>query len=151
MMSQFNNTKSKSLQEWVDMYERKTGEKVILPPGFVMYWLPKRGFAQFKVDKEGSILMIHMVCGDIHYWHDTALLMCMQNDIDHISTVCTRDVYAYMRMFGWNVVEEFDKDGDKRFICRDEAGCKVIITQRTRADDGKSHTYWVTHYLKERL
>ena len=52
MMSQYSNTKSRSLEEWTEIYEKKSGEKAILPPGFVLYWLPKRGFAQLKVDTD---------------------------------------------------------------------------------------------------
>ena len=95
--------------------------------------------------------MLYQVCGDIHFWHDMGKLMCMQNNLSHLATICTRDVYAYMRIFNWEIVEDFDVDDAKRFICRDDAGCKVILTQRDWGDDGKSPTYWVTQYLLERV
>lgn len=151
MINQFTNTKSRNLREWVEIYKNKTGEDVLLPKGFVMYWLPERGFAQMKVDVEGSILMIHMMCGDIRFWLDMAKLMCMQNNIDHISSICTRTIESYIRIFNWQVVEEFNKDGFKRFICRDSAGCKVMISPKGVDENSGEVSYWVTQYLKERL
>lgn len=150
MINQFTNTKSRSLKEWIDIYEKKTGEEVVFPKGFVTYWLPTRGFAQLKADAKSKALDVHMVCGDIRFWHDMAKLMCIQNNLDCICTICTRDVNAYMRIFNWGVAEEFNIDGFKRFVCRDEAGCKVIISPKSVDEKGEI-SYWVTQYLKERL
>lgn len=151
MINQFTNTKSRSLQEWIAKYEQKTGEEVVFPRGFVTYWLPERGFAQLKVDAEGSILMIHMMCGDIRFWLDMAKLMCIQNNIDHIASICTRKIESYIRVFNWEVVEEFNVDGFKRFICKDGAGCKIIISPKGVDELTGDVSYWVTQYLKERL
>ena len=38
----------KTLKEWVEKYETERDDPVVCPKGFDMYWLPERGFAQYK-------------------------------------------------------------------------------------------------------
>ncbi len=140
--------KARTLQEWIDMYEKKTGDKAVLPEGFSLYWLPNRGFAEYKIDENSGILMIYAVCGDGKFWRDLGELICRLNKLKCISTICTRNVETYIRFWHWKIVEGQNKDGKKRFVCRDELNRPVILTYKG-ADDKGEPAYWVTQFINE--
>lgn len=138
------------LGEWIKRYEEKTGDKFLLPKGFQLYFLPERGFAQFKIDFEGSILMIYQACGDAKFWRDVGELMCIMNNIDHISTICTVNIDAYIRIFGWKPYNVENVNGQKRYHCYDTLGRKVIATFKGIDEATGEPSYWVTQYLRDK-
>lgn len=148
-MTKDNNAKTKTLKDWIKFYEDKTGDSVSLLDGFQMYWLAERGFCQYKIDIEGKMLIIYQVSGDAKFWHDMGEIICLANNLDYMSTICTRNINAYMRFWKWEVAEEFNVNNQKRFICKDVHGRKVIITHQGINDKGNP-TYYVTQYLNER-
>lgn len=135
-----------TLEEWIKRYEEKTGDDFMLPPGFTLYWLPNRGFAEYRyVD---DILVVYQLCGDIHFWYDLACLLCIQKGGVSVSTVCTCPIRPYLRLLGFKVREEYEKNGKYRFICEDKLGRKVIATYRSTDDTG-CDTYFVSSYMSE--
>ena len=142
---------SETLNYWIEKYERKTGEQFKVPKGFRLFFLPARGFAQFKVDQQGKMLVVYQLCGDANFWRDLGEIICWQNDLRYISTICTRSIKPYIRLFGWSIISEFEKNSQKRFICKDKQDRKIIITHKGKDTDEKLPTYWVTHYLRERV
>lgn len=140
--------KSRTLEEWIKFYEDKTGDPVLLPVGFQMFWLAERGFCQYKIDVEGKMLIIYQVSGDAKFWHDMGEVICLANNLDYMATICTRNIKAYIRFWQWSIVEEFDINNQKRFICKDINGRKVVITHQGINDKGNP-TYYVTQSMKK--
>lgn len=97
----------KTLEEWIKIYEEKTGDTHTVPKGFKLLYLPDRGYAAFAFNKEDSALMIYEVCGDAKFWHDTGVLYCKQNGLRDIITLCTRNIRSYIRFWNWQIEEEF--------------------------------------------
>ena len=121
---------AKSLKEWIDEYESKTGDKFFTPAGFRLYWLPERGFASMKPDFEGKMLII---------WQETLI------------SICTRPVIPYMRAFHWEVLDEECVNGQYRYLCQDSAGRAVVLTHKDSGNkDNPNPEYWVTHYIKRK-
>lgn len=135
-----------SLNEWVKRYEDKTGDEFILPSGFQLFWLPNRGFAQYKFSN--GILVVYQVCGDIHFWYDIACLMCIQNGGKAVATICTCPIRPYLRLLGFEIEEEETRNGQKRYICKDQFGRKVVATYRSTDNTG-CDSYFVTSYMNE--
>lgn len=111
MTEQFTNFKT--LDEWIRIYEEKTGDKHDVPKGFTMYYIPNRGFAvysMFKMNKPDDCILVYEVCGDAHFWHDIAVFMAQQNNVRNLMTLCTRNIHAYCRFWGWKINETFNND-----------------------------------------
>lgn len=142
-----NIHKPKSYDEWCEYYEIKTGEKVEQPQGFVTYFLEDRGFAQYKADFDGSVLFIYQVTGDGRFWRDVGELLCSINGLKAIVTITPRNIKPYLRLFGFKITQELEKDNQKRFICKDNQGRDVIATHYGTAFMGKP-MYTVTQYIK---
>jgi len=141
----------KRFKEWVDKYEEKTGEKAILPPGYVLQFLPSRGWSTYKIDTAGSMLVVYQSCGDLKFWRDVAELIASTNKLKCICTSCLLDIEAYIRFFGGKIVEKQEHNGQFRYICKDYLGRKVIATYRGNLEKTGKPCYWVTQYLYELL
>lgn len=139
---------ARPLTEWVRIYEEKTGDTAALPKGFRLFYLAERGFAMLMADPESRIMFVWQVCGDGKFWRDFAELQCAAADLDYICTICTREILPYIRGFGWKIVRQEERDGKRRFSCRDSVGRKVLITHMCLKDDGRPQ-YYVTHYLNK--
>jgi hypothetical protein len=136
----------KTLEEWVEKYETERDDPMVCPKGFDMYWLPERGFAQYKfVD---GILVVYQICGDIQFWFDLAKLICLAKGGHAVSTVCILPILPYLRLLKFKIVKKEERDGHFRFWCKDEAGRKVIATYKGTDEEG-TDSYYVTIYVKE--
>lgn len=142
--------KGKSLKEWIEIYEAKTGDKAEIPFGYQISYLAERGFCIYKPDKERDIIVVYQTCGDGKFWRDCMELKACVLGINCIGTICTRPIKPYIRAFGWEILKEFEVDVSKRrFICQDSIGREVIITFKDFNDKGDPE-YWVTHYLNKK-
>lgn len=141
--------KPKPLREWLKIYEEKTNDKAELLNGFQLFYLPTRGFMMIKALPNGSILYIDKVCGDGKFWRDHAELMAHSLRFDHILTVCNREIRSYIRDFGGEILLEQNINGEKRFLCQDNIGRKVLATFRGKDKNGNDE-YYVTQYINEK-
>lgn len=140
----------KTLKQWAEIYESKTGDKAELPNGFRMCYLAERGFCVYKADKENDMIFVYQVCGDAKFWRDYAELQACNVGVNHVCTICTRHIKPYIRTFGWEILKEFEKDVNcKRFLCQDSIGRQVIITTKDFRENGEPN-YWATHYLNKK-
>lgn len=137
----------KSLEEWIQRYEEKTGDEFMLPAGFQLWWLPNRGFAQMRLYED--LVIVYQLCGDIHFWYDIACLIAMMNGAKAVSTISTVSIRPYLRLLHFKVKQTEEKEGKYRFLCEDMYGRKVVATYRSTDDTG-ADTYFVTSYMKER-
>lgn len=146
--------KAKSLQEWIDFYELKTGDKFYIPQGYGLIYLAERGFALMKLEAESKMIFVYQVCGDGKFWHDYAELYAAGVGFECVATMCTRSIRPYIRAFGWKIEKEFNcispdtNPGkvERRYLCRDSIGRPIVITLCGYEDNG-NEDYWVTHYL----
>lgn len=139
--------KGLSLAAWIDIYEKKTKDKVDLPEGYQLLYMAERGFAVIKPDYESKMMIVYETCGDAKFWRDVCELMCCSNGLEIIATICTRHIRPYMRAFGWKLLKEECVNDQYRFICEDSIGRLIIITHKDISDSTGEATYWVTQYL----
>lgn len=140
----------KSLRQWINIYEKKTGDKARLPSGFRLIYLADRGFASMRPFPDKKIMVVYQTCGDAKFWRDFAELMSIGMGIECICTICVRHIRPYIRGFGWEILKEECIDGQYRFRCQDSTGRLVVITHRGTNDDTGEPNYWVSHYIKQK-
>ncbi|MEG2583915.1 MAG: hypothetical protein RSA27_05370 [Oscillospiraceae bacterium] len=148
-MENYKITRStaKTLNEWIALYERKTGNKVEFLKGFTLLYLPERGFSLMKEDTEWHILMIYIVCGDAKFWHDVGEVIAKSKCCRCISTICSREIEAYIRFWHWRIIDKQDINNQKRYICIDTQNRTVVITNNGVNEETNTPTYWVTQYI----
>lgn len=138
--------KPKSLRDYINLYEKKTGDKFVVRNDYVLFFLPERGFMTAKPDLEASMLIIEYVCGDIHFWHGFAELKCRELGLAHIGTFCNRNIDAYLRNVGVEILDEQNIDNKRRLLCQDSIGRMVLVTYQADLGEGKEQ-YTVVQYL----
>lgn len=95
------------------------------------------------------MMYIHEACGDGKFWRAFAELMCRELNLNILGTICNRDIELYLKAMEFDVLVTQDINGQKRYICQDNIGRKVIATYRADRDGGDPE-YWVTQYLDEK-
>lgn len=135
----------KTLNQWIDKYEEKTKDEFSLPNGFNLYWLPERGFAQYRLHE--GLLVIYQLCGDIHFWYDLAKLLCVSNGGYAVSAVSILPIKPYLRLLKFKIEKEETVNGKHRYYCTDDSGRPVIATYKGTDKDG-TDSYFVTCYVK---
>ena len=140
-------SKPRTLEEWVQFYEEKSGEKLEVPKGFLFHWMPTRGFSVMKPDMQGKILMIYSTCGDGKFWRDVGEMLALNNGMTKLMTICIRKIEPYIRFWHWKITKVQDVNGQKRYFCIDELGRNVLITHRGVNKNTGQPTYSVTQYL----
>ena len=140
------------LEEWIKKYEEKTGDKHTLPDGYVQYFLPDKGYAQYAMVKEAAnCLYIYETCGDADFWYSLGKMLAVNNNLKFICTICTREINAYMRFWKIKEVsmtteENGTEEGAVRINCVDKNGDKITITPMFKREDGRIG-YACTHEL----
>lgn len=140
-------SQGKELLAWIQEFEAKTGDKFYYIPGFTTWYLPTRGFCQWKDMPEDKTILIWNVCHDAKFWRDSLECVAMQFGYDRLMTVCILPIKAYIRYWGWKIRQDFEKDGVHRYICSDAMGREVVCTPQSIGDDG-SVNYYVTNELR---
>ena len=136
------------LQGWIEKYEKKTGEKFEHQKGYKLFFLPKRGFCQMRMD--GELLILGQVCGDGRFWVDHSRLLASVVGCKAIGTFAVRkNIEAFIRLWGYRVyrTEELP-DGLKRYFGIHKDGTKGQVSPYGERADG-SVVYMVTWEVKQ--
>lgn len=127
----------KTLDEWIALYEKKTGVVFKPEPRCKMAYFPDRGFAEFGAYK--GMIIIYQLCGDAKFWKQVAEVLAMEHGFNHLGTWCIRDIEPYIKFFDAEIerVEELP-DGLKRYHCRfKDTGKPVTCSPRYYLKNGK--------------
>ncbi|MBR1805926.1 MAG: hypothetical protein IJ774_05985 [Selenomonadaceae bacterium] len=130
-------SKTKTFEEWVALYEKKTGVKFQRQPICQLAFFPDRGFAEFAAAK--GILVIHQLCGDAKFWKQVGEVLAMEHNLKACGTWCIRDIEPYIKFFNAEIerVEELP-DGLKRYHCRfKDTGKAATCSPRFKSENGK--------------
>ncbi|AXB82594.1 hypothetical protein ACG98G_04770 [Megasphaera hexanoica] len=143
-------TDRRELLGWIQEYEKRTGDKFQALPGFTLWYLPDRGFCQWKPMDKNKTILCWSLCHDAKFWRDALECVALQFGYDRIMTVCILPIKAYIRYWGWKIEQDFVKDdGLHRYICSDKQGREVVITPKCVFKDG-SVNYFVTNELRRK-
>jgi len=135
----------KTLDEWIKIYENKTGEMHELPNGYEQYFLPDRGYCQYIMDTERDVLYIYELCGDAKFWFDLGVVMCKQNKLRYITSICIRHIKPYIRFWGWHIDEVLhEENGAVRMNGKNKEGLAVTISTAWLNNDTGEYAYYCT-------
>ena len=135
--------KDMPLDDWIAEYERKTGEEFKPTPGFKLFFFPNRGFAEIRVTEK--MIIVRQMCGEAKFWKDLVGFFAQALGIYHVGTYCIRNIYAYIRLFGFHVVSTEDlNDGYKRLFCVDKYGNKGQASPAWKSTRTGVDAYYIT-------
>lgn len=95
-----------TFEEWVKIYEAKTGDKHVEERGVRTIWDERRGYAQFMLDSDRRVLTVIEVCGDGRYWYNFAVEFCREHNVPLLCTTCTRKILPYIRSWGGKITKK---------------------------------------------
>lgn len=119
-----------TFDEWVDRYEAKTKEEMILPDDYDMYFVPSKGFMSYKII-DGTFIMGDTSTDDMEFMSDFVYEQIRKHNCHAIATNCLRNPKAYLKRThrcGSNAVLDLNLSGyrpDKRWYWtfREEITC----------------------------
>ena len=134
---------TKSLEEWIKLYEKKTGTAFKAAPRATLQFDADKGFAEFGVFKD--MVIIGQLCGDAKHWKNFGENLAKQLGLNHLGTWCIRKLEPYIKFFNVEVdmIEEAG-EGLKRYHGHfKDTGKKALFSPRSRNSAGKI-VYMVT-------
>lgn len=94
------------MQGWIEMYERKTGEKFIRKENFKLLFLPDAGFCEIGLYGENKSVNVYRVCGDIKVWKQIIESIAQLFGFNTITAIIIRKMKPFIRLWGGQVTEE---------------------------------------------
>ena len=137
-------SKTKTLPEWIELYNRKTPEPFKRDERFRLFFLPDKGFCE--IGNTEKMIVINQLSGDGRFWKKFAEELARENRFKMCGTWCVRkQIKAWIRLFGFTVTEtENFPDGLKRFKGIDENGRKGRMSPAYDGKTGEFKNYYVT-------
>jgi hypothetical protein len=111
--------KAKTFDEWVNLYEHKTGEEFIVFEGFRLAFDPVDGFFLFKVDEKDGVKFINIAHTCVTSWKwviDSLRDYAIAVGATYYATATKRNEKAYAKLTGGIRKPEYDYDGYKVFV-----------------------------------
>lgn len=126
----------KTFEDWVKIYEQKTGTEFKPEPRARLKFEPEKGFAEYGVYED--MVVIGQVCGDAKYWKKLGEDIARQLGLNHLGTWCCRKIEPYIKFFDVEIeMTEDAGEGLKRYHCRQkENGKKAMFSPRSRNSAG---------------
>lgn len=90
----------KNINDWIDLYNKKSGEQFCLLPNATMWADHKHGFVTWEMIN-GIFWIRHCSC-DAKYWKPIILSFCRGIGISHIYTLTRRNPQAMAKAIGCN-------------------------------------------------
>ena len=118
---------TKTLEEYIKMYEKHIKEKFQFNTGFSFFYHPEHGFCEYKIEDTG--LYIWQLCGDLKYWVDIGYKVCQQFQLPAMSAYILRHPKPFIRKLGFKIVKTEHEDGYYRFACKNKSGEELVATQ----------------------
>ena len=89
----------KSLNDWIDLYNKKSGEQFCLLPDATMWADHKHGFVTWEI-KDGILWIRHSSC-DVSYWKPILLSFARGLRIPYICGMTKRNPKAMAKVTGF--------------------------------------------------
>ncbi|MBO6178550.1 MAG: hypothetical protein J6M62_03830 [Selenomonadaceae bacterium] len=126
--------KTKTLEEWADLYEKKTGDKLDRSQKATFYF-PDKGFGVYSV-ADDMIVILH-VCGDGVFWRQIGEVLAIERGLHKLGAICVRkNIKAYLRCFDMKITnEEILKDGKIRYFFEHKHTGKLGRATPTNGDE----------------
>ena len=132
---------SKTLEEWIEIYNRKAKTEFKPDEKFTLVYRPDKGFCELSCDY--TKVLVGAVSGDGKFWKKIAEKFARRMGLTECGTTCVRrEIRAYIRLFGHKIISvdenknlhgilTQDKDGNFAFLAETvfengEHGYKIL-------------------------
>jgi len=132
---------SKSLDDWIKIYNKKIPEGFKRDERFALFYLPEKGFAE--VADVGKMIMVNQLCGEFKFWRWFAESLAQKLGYTHAGTICIRNIKPYIRMAGFVPYDTEKTSQGDRYFCKDKR-----TGQKGQASPAGAGTYYVTWEVK---
>lgn len=117
---------SKTLDEWIEIYEKKADEKFNPKTDRQLVFDSAKGFCQIGFS-DGK-LFVYQVCGDGKHWRNFAEYVARNLGIENCGTTCVRkNIRAFIRLLGYHITKTNEKNNLKCFSVEDANENKAIV------------------------
>lgn len=133
-----------TFEEYVKVYEKKTGDEHDCPDGYTTLYDKDKGYAQYKV--ENNRLYIYEVCGDGRYWYDLGIKICQDHNIPFIVTVCTCKIKPYLRLMKLKPTTEYkqpERNNALKFEGVNHLGLRFFGWAAWWDEEKQKHAYYI--------
>lgn len=133
-----------TFEEYIKVYETKTGDKHICPSGYTTLYDKDKGYAQYKV--ENNRLWVYEVCGDGKYWYSLGIRMCKDHNIPYLCTICTRDILPYIRLMKGKITKKEiqpERNNAYRLEGVNHLGLRFFVWAAWWDGEKQQHAYYV--------
>lgn len=134
-----------TLNGYIKKYEKRTKEKFEPKHGFKLFYLPDRGFCEYKITDD--MVMIYQLCGDGKFWRDYGVLLAQLTGRKVIGTICIyKNIKAYIRFWGFKIVGSKNlADGLMKYYVEQKGTGKCGVCSPAWTDREKNiQAYFVT-------
>ena len=108
----------KTLDEWIALYEKKTGRVFQREEKLRLFYYPEKGFCEVGVDTNNKIVMAYQLCGDGWFWRRMLEFIAESLGFPCCGTICIRHIKPYIRFWGFTIDKtETTDDGLPRYHC----------------------------------
>ena len=138
----------KTFEEWVALYEKKTGVKFVRNKGFKMFFWPDRGFCEVGV--LDNMVVAWQLCGEGKFWRQLLEAFADALNKPACGTVCVRHIKPYIRFWGAKIKRtEITPTGQERYFCETDDGVKLQCSPAWVDDDTGEISYFMTWEVKK--
>ena len=128
---------SRTLEEWIALYNKKIPEGFKRDERFELFYLPEKGFVE--VADAGTMIIVYQLCGEFKFWRDFVEKLSREFGYTYAGTLVVRNIKPYIRMAGFVPYRIEKTDLGERFFCRDKH-----TGQRAEVTPVNETTYCVT-------
>lgn len=128
---------SKTLEEWIALYNKKIPEGFKRDDKFELFFLPEKGFAEMC--DAGKMIIVNQMCGDLKFWRSMTEYITRERGYTHAGTICIRSIKPYLRLAGFVINRIEETPQGNRYFCSDKA-----TGQKGQASPAGKDTYYVT-------
>ena len=110
-------SKEKTLEEWIEFYNRKCPEEFEPAEGFQLYYRPDKGFCE--IGNTGKMIVIFQCAGDIKYWRHAAEEICKLAKLKAMGTCVCRHIKPFIRVGGFRIYRTEEIPDGERYYFKD--------------------------------
>lgn len=136
---------NRTLDEWIERYNRKIPEGFKRDNRFALFYLPDKGFCEIVATD--LMVIINQVSGDGLFWKKFSEDIARALRLKACGTYCVRkNILAWGKFFGFKVTDTEEKGGFKRYHGENSEGRWGMATECVFEDGNRA--YQVTWEVK---
>ena len=137
---------SKTLEEYIELYNKKVPEKFKRDERYELFYLPAYGFCEIGVTDK--MIVANQLCGNIRFWRSILEKVAKISNVSVIGTYCIRNIIPYIKVAGFSIRGSEETKEGRRYFCEDfETGQKGWASPAWLMPNGK-RAYYITWEVK---